>query len=366
MRVEGKFDVLGPNASGGDNAGITYHGDETAARMKNNWPRSIEFQMRQIETGAAFSIQHVTFDTKVTGNSYNQNGTAVKVCETGCNARNYNGSLLISNGSGGKTRWLRYELVARGSDSAFHIVNDTVVFRLSNIRIYSDVTINKTPDGPWDHGQFGLQSEGALVKYRRWEIMEFPMGTPKGENYLHRFFLDAPVKGAAITANSTFTVKWRSLGNIPSVTLEYGVGASGAWQSMGTVTGNSSTYDWKVPASVTGDVRVRIFGPAWAGADSSNGTGVTGLDKRYPGSHEYRSPVAFSVEGKGEVASHIESYSRVEIRNIFGRAVRAFSIQRANLIWDRRDAQGAQVQSGIYFVRLLGNGARETFPISIF
>jgi hypothetical protein len=367
MRVEAKFDVLGANATGGDNAGITYHTDETAIRMSNNWPRSIEFQLRQIETGSAFSIQQVTFDIKANGNNYNPNGTLTTGCEAGCPNRNYNAVPRISNGSNGKTRWLRYDLTARGSDSAIHMVNDTIVLKLSNIRIFNDANrANKTPNGPWDHGGIGLQSEGALVKYRHWEIMEFHKDTPKGENYLHRFFLDAPAKSEAVPGGAAYAIKWRTLGTIPTVNIEYGTGATGAWTSVASNIANTGTYDWAVPASVTGQVRVRISGPAWAGADSSNGTGTSGIGAGHPSRRAVQNPISFSIEGKGEVLSDIGMYSRVEVLDVFGRSVRAMPVQGGNLIWNRRDAGGTKVQPGIYFIRLLGPGMEKTERSLIF
>ncbi len=367
MRVEAKFDVLGNNPSGGDNGGITYHTDETAIRMSNNWPRSIEFQLRQIETGSAFSIQQVTFDIKANGNTYNPNGAVTTGCEFGCPNRSYNSSPRISNGSNGVTRWLRYDLTARGSDSAIHMVNDTVVLKLSKIRIFNDATrANKTPDGPWDHGGIGLQSEGAMLKYRRWEMMEFHKDTPRGENYLHRFFLDAPAKGANVPGGATYTVKWRTLGTIPTVNIEYGTGATGAWTSAAASIANTGTYEWAVPSSVTGQVRVRISGPVWAGADSSNGTVPTNLGGGNPSRSVARNPISFSIEGKGVVLSDIGMYTRVEVRDVFGRSVRAMAVQGGNLIWDRKDAAGTKVQPGIYFIRLLGPGLEKTERSLIF
>ncbi|MEO7427530.1 MAG: family 16 glycoside hydrolase [Fibrobacteria bacterium] len=366
MRVEEKFDAAGASFNGG----LTYHTDETKSRMQNNWPRSIEFQMQQKEPGSAYSIQQLTFDTKVTGSNYNANGSAVTACETGplCNSRQYySNPNLKTAGSDGKPRWLRFELVVRGSDSAIHIINDTVVFRLSNLRVYNDKA-NNTPDGPVDHGGFGLQSEGALIKYRRWEVMEFPAATPKGENFLHRFFIDAPAKGgtATIAGGGSYTIKWRTLGTVPTVNIEYGTGASGAWQSVAANVNNTGTYDWAVPASVTGQVRVRISGPAWAGADSSNATGPTGIHSGNPRPGSSAHPITFSIEGKGQLISNIEMYAHLEIRDVFGREVRNFPIKDRNLAWDRKDAKGMTVQPGFYFLRLLGNGAEKTVRALIF
>jgi hypothetical protein len=367
MRVQAKFDVL----NGENNAGITYHTDETKTRFKNNWPRSIEFQLQQRWPGSAFSIQRATFDTRAVsqsnGSRYSENGELVEsVCKPDCGSDYHVSNPTISNGSNGVTRWLRYELVLRGSDSAFHIINDTVVFKLWNIRIYKD-TENNTPDGPYDHGGIGLQSEGALVKYRRWEIMEFPAGTPKGEHYLHRFFLDNPAKGtASIPGGSTYTLKWRTLGPIPTVNIEYGTSASGAWQSVASGIGNTGTYEWAVPASVTGPVRVRISGPAWAGADSSNTTGSSSIGRESPAPRPFGKSVSFSIEGKGEVLGNIEGASRVEICDVFGRLVRSLAVGGENIVWDRRDTQGAQVQPGIYFLRVLGPGRDRTARSLIF
>lgn len=360
MRVEAKFDVL----NGQNNGGINYHTDETKSRFKNNWPRSIEFQLQQMWPGSAFSIQRATFDTRAVSQSngarYSPTGVLVEsVCKPGCGSDYHASSPTISNGSNGKTRWLRYELVVRGPDSAIHIINDTVVFKLWNIRIYQD-TENKTPDGPYDHGGLGLQSEGALLMYRRWEIMEFPAGTPKGEHYLHRFFLDSPAKGSAtIPGGSTYTLKWRTLGKIPTVNLEYGTGASGAWQPMATGISNTGTHEWAVPASVTGPVRVRISGPAWAGADSSNATGTTGFGRGGSAPRAFLKPVSFSIEGQGEILNGLAGFTRLEVRDVFGRLVRSFAIGEENLVWDRKDARGARAQPGVYFLRMTGPGAEK-------
>ena len=98
--MEYRFDV----ASSGYNAGLLYGVDETKIRMQNNWPRGIEFQMQQSEPGALYSIQQVTADTRVTSGRYSPNGTAVKVCEYGCNARSYKGSVDIPSAIGTTAR----------------------------------------------------------------------------------------------------------------------------------------------------------------------------------------------------------------------------------------------------------------------
>jgi hypothetical protein len=354
MRVEQRFDALGSNFNGG----LTYHTDETVIRMQGsslatgNWPRSIEFQMQQHEPGAAYSIQQCTFNTKVNGGNYAQTGgTAVTTCETGCNARNYGPSPTIPEAANGSPRWLRFELVARGSDTAWHIINDTLVFKLWNIRIYND-KLNKTPDGPYDHGGLGLQSEGSPIKYRRWEIMEFPAGTPMTANYLHRVFVDHPDSGESLAPGQPFQIKWRTIGagDIPTVTIEYSTG-TGGWQSIAASAPNNGSYSWTVPTAPTSNLRVRISGPAWAKADSSraaNSIGPVSLNHN-PGLSR---AIAFTVDGEGTLFSDLQLFSQLEIVDVFGRLIRRFPVQaNKDLRWDLSDSQGRRVLPGLYFIR---------------
>jgi hypothetical protein len=361
-RVEQRFDVLGPN----NNAGLTYHTDETVGRMggnsltTGNWPRSIEFQMQQREPGAAYSIQQCTFDTRVNGGNYARTGgTAVTVCEFGCNGRNYGPNPTIPEAANGAPRWLRFELVARGSDTAWHYINDTLVFKLWNIRIFND-NANKTPNGPYNHGALGLQSEGSAIKYRRWEIMEFPAGTPMTANYLHRIFLDHPDSGETLAPGQPFQIKWRTIGaeDIPNVSIEYSTG-TGGWQSIAASAPNNGSYTWNVPNTPAANVRVRVSGPAWAWADSSraaNSIGPVSIN-RSPGLSR---AIAFTVDGEGTLFSDLRPYSSLEIADVFGRLIRRFPVAGdQDLRWDLSDSQGRRVLPGLYFIRARGAaGAR--------
>lgn len=367
-RVEQRFDALGAN----NNAGLTYHTDESVIRMQGsslatgNWPRSIEFQMQQHEPGAAYSIQQCTFNTRVNGGNYAQTGgTAVTVCENGCNGRNYGPSPTIPEGANGSPRWLRFELVARGADTAYHIINDTLVFKLWNIRIYND-KLNKTPDGPYDHGALGLQSEGSAIKYRRWEIMEFPAGTPMTANYLHRVFVDHPDSGETLAPGQPYQIKWRTIGatDIPTVNIEYKTG-TGAWQSIAASAPNNGSYTWNVPATPSSDVRVRISGPTWAWADSSRAANSIGTVSVNP-SHARSRAITFTVDGEGTLFSDLRSFSRLEIVDVFGRLIRRFPVEDdKDLRWDLSDSQGRHVLPGLYFFRAKGAAGESTAKILV-
>lgn len=113
-------------------------------------------------------------------------------------------------------------------------------------------------------------------------------------------------------------------------------------------------------------MRIRISGAAWVAGDSSNNPVTTGTGRGPLPEREYLRPLSFSISGVGVVSAHIEAYSRVEILDAFGRPIAEMDIQGESLIWDRKDGRGAPARPGIYFIRLSGNGARETVRAVIF
>ncbi len=353
VRVRYRFDAVGD----GNNAGLTYHNDESVPRMQNRWPRSIECQMKQNETGAAFSIQQVTFTTRVNGSSYTPTGgTVVHACEHDignyCVSRQYMGNPIIKPINGNQTRWTRMEVVVRGSDSALHIIDGTTVMRLWDIRIYNDG--NGTPDGPYGSGGLAVQAEGALISYRDWEIMEFPAETPMTAHYLHRLFLDNPREGVTLTANTPYQVRWRTIGSVPTVNLQYAIG-TGTWQTIATGVNNTGSYNWTVPNSPTTQLRLRVTAAAHVQADSSSGDNTITTTSGIIPARELRSLV-FMVEGRGIVLENIQQYLRVEILDAAGKAVYSSSVGDRDLRWDLTEASGAKAQPGIFFIRATGNG----------
>lgn len=263
MRVQYRFD-----GAGNLNAGFLYAVDESYPRMggdgttaKGNWPRSIECQMLQGDGGDAFSIQQVTFDTRVTNNRWDPNGKAIKVCEFGCDGRSFGASPDKADKPG--PAWNDMEVVVRGADTAIHIVNGKSVFKLWNIRITdkSGNTMSK-----WDSGAVGLEAESAPVHYRRWEIMELP---ESGPNFLNRVLVTKPTSKEEIQSGSTYTILWKSIGDFSTVKLRYQTKA-GEWKLISDSAPNSGTYSWPVPSEATDQLRIRIEGnSSWIQADSS-------------------------------------------------------------------------------------------------
>ncbi len=367
-RMEYRFDVATANY----NAGLLYGVDETKIRMQNNWPRGFEFQMQQSEPGSVYSIQQVTATTRATGGAYSPTGTVVQVCEYGCNARSYRGNPVIPSAVGTTTKWMRIELIQRGSDSAIHIVNDTVVMKIWNIRIFNDSTkktggtttsggatnSNLTPNGPYPSGALAVEGEGALINHRRWEVMEFPASTPMTENFLHRLVLTnrQPIRPAV---NTPVTILWRSIGTIPKVKLQYKMGA-GAWLPITDSTTNSGTFSWTSPATITDSLRFRISSYDYVIPDSTGTFSTTGI---HPGSKTFS---RFTLNNHGLTLLDIAAFKEAGITDVFGREVRVMPVNGNDFHWDFTDAKGTRVTKGLYFVRLKGNGFSQTFRVPVF
>lgn len=318
------------------NAGLLYHVDETYPRMQDNWPRGIEEQMLQGQGADAYSIQQVTFDTKITSGHWAVNGGAVKVCASGCNARNYAAYPRLDK----RTDWNDMEAIVRGKDSAIHILNGQEVFKLWNIRI----TDNSGKDiSPWDSGAIGLEAENAVVHYRRWEVMELPSAGP---HYLNRLFLDAPRAGETLPPGKAYAVKWRSIGDFKKVSLKYNDGAG--WKTLADSVDNTGSYAWTPPANIGASVRIEIM--AGAGYVRPDSSGAVNIAARVGG------PIpnagrAFAWRGSRLSLEGVPVSARLRIADVTGRLVREIpvGIGPDDLSWDGKDAAGRSVPPGFYF-----------------
>jgi hypothetical protein len=355
LRWESKYDAINANS----NSGMTYHMDEKAIRMQNNWPRSIEFQGKQSEIGSAFSIQQVTFTTNATGNegsNYSPTAPVKQGCEYGCNGRWYKGNPLIRPYEAATPtvpRWLRFHLIARGADSAIHIVNDTTVLRLWNIRIFNDSTrgtaSNMTPNRPWDHGGLGWQAEGAIVNYRRLEVMKMPASTPMNEHFLHRLFLDAPAGPVETMAPSAIELRWRSIGTIPKVKIEIR-DFNGPWNVVTDSTPNTGSYTWIPGTMHTGphSLNFRISSVDYVWGDSTDNP--TSISMAAPAGKTR----LFTVRAGVLTLPGLQGFSRVDIRDPAGRMIRSLPLGAEGLRWDLTDSRGAKVRPGLYLLQLTG------------
>lgn len=346
VRIQYRFET-----TGGLNAGLLYGIDETYPRMggdgttaKGNWPRSIECQMKQGEGADAFSIQQVTFDTKLTANHWDVNGKAATVCEFGCTGRSFNAYPRLDK----PTAWNSMEAIVRGKDSAIHVLNGQQVFKLWNIRI-TDKT-GKTLS-PWDSGAIGLEAEGAITHYRRWDVMELPA---TGPHYLNRLFLDAPRTSETVAPGKAYSVKWRSIGEFKKVALQYNDGS--AWKPIGDSVENNGSYDWNVPANIGSTIRFRISGPDYVRPDSAVSVTVsTRIQGPVPNAGR-----AFAWQGRLLRLDGIPASARLRITDVAGHLIREIPVGDAagDLTWDGNDAAGRKAPAGFYFAGVAGFGAR--------
>lgn len=169
------------------NAGILYHIDSAdwasshALGSKNAtvpyyvgaYVKSVELQMYRGDAGAFLGIMNiwVTADTKGDANhTYQAGGTPYTAIPS--NDLSPRRIYRSHNAAPNDTDWVLLEGIIHGADSVTHRVNGSVVMRGRNLLHNRGLSVNADPAGrvPMDRGHVGLQTEGAEVWYRNWEV----------------------------------------------------------------------------------------------------------------------------------------------------------------------------------------------------
>ena len=184
VRVEYKFGK-GQNSP---NAGLLYHidtedwkagqaygsRDQTVPYLAGAYCKSVEYQMYRGDAGAFLGIVNVwvTADTKGDGNhTWQAGGTPYTAYPSnGLAERRIYRSV---NAAPNDTDWVRFEGNIMGADSVTHKVNGTVVMKGRDLKHNRKLQITTKDDAeqtPMDKGHIGLQTEGAEVFYRNWEV----------------------------------------------------------------------------------------------------------------------------------------------------------------------------------------------------
>jgi len=151
-----------PRAFDKRDAGILYH----VTGPDLIWPRSVESQIQEGDTGDMFFVSGTGASTTVDPNvmlperQYLEGGEPYSQID----GRIVKGSTVDS-----LTDWNQTEIVVTGSESA-HIVNGTVVARMSDLSQPDPSDASRRV--PLDHGRILLQAEGAEVYYDQVEIKE--------------------------------------------------------------------------------------------------------------------------------------------------------------------------------------------------
>jgi hypothetical protein len=170
------------------NAGLLYHidsedwkpglaygsKDATVPYLSGAYVKSVEYQMYRGDAGAFLGIVNVwvTAETKGDGNHTWQAGGTLYTAypSNGLAERRIYRSM---NAAPNDTDWVRFDGTIMGADSVSHGVNGVVVMKGRNLRHNRKLQItgkNDTEQLPMDRGHIGLQTEGAEVYYRNWEV----------------------------------------------------------------------------------------------------------------------------------------------------------------------------------------------------
>jgi hypothetical protein len=168
---------FGRTGNTGDNAGMLYHVQRNSPLLGGLYPRSVEFQGQKRGIGETWTIGNVWVNIKVKSATarppqYSETGTEMSIGNA--QGRQCLGSSVPYQDG----QWNIMDLTVRGSDSATHTVNGTVVLRMRKMR-WSE------PDSPTDmshplaNGGISFQSEGAPVAYTHLMIMELDPQTGK-------------------------------------------------------------------------------------------------------------------------------------------------------------------------------------------
>lgn len=137
------------------------------------WPRGVECQVQEKDTGDIFTVHGTQVTTTV---DPNRTGSSPQFMEA------KDGGVALTQGGPGVTRiikstteekegWNTVEVIVRGADEFVHVVNGVVNNRGTDIR---QLDSNGKDWIPLEKGKILFQVEGAEVLYRNIEIKELP------------------------------------------------------------------------------------------------------------------------------------------------------------------------------------------------
>jgi len=154
-------------------AGVLYH----VVGKNEVWPRSLELQVEEDGTGDFLSVYGAQAKTTVDPESIG----IPKDGDARFREASEGGVPFVSGGpkvyrvyrypKAAREGWNTMELIVRGSESAVHIVNGTVVNRLTDLKQWDDDNEAWVPLG---EGKILFQAEAAEVFYRNIEIKRLP------------------------------------------------------------------------------------------------------------------------------------------------------------------------------------------------
>jgi hypothetical protein len=166
-----------PKMKAARDAGCLYH----AANDPVVWPRCVECQIQERDTGDCWVVHGAQLDTTVDPKSGGATplrfldaaqGGVVKTVASEKVIR------VVKSGNFETDGWNRVEVIVRGADEVEHIVNGHTVFKGRNLRT---MATDGKPSEPLTHGRILLQAEFGEVFYRNIEIQPIDSGPLKIE-----------------------------------------------------------------------------------------------------------------------------------------------------------------------------------------
>ncbi len=311
MRVQYRFgDNTGPN----DNAGLMYHLTEDFPRMNNNWPRSIECQMRKQETADAFSIQDVTYEVPVRPgtNQYEEGSNSTTTSWSGNHRQVYSLSHVGQNPYQDRT-WNDMEIIVRGSERAVHTAGGKKLLELFNIRVP-----NGNSETPWSKGKIALQAESAEIMYKNWEIMELP---ENGPDYLHKILVTSPNEDKEIQSGQSIAITWESIGEIENVNIEYSLDDGNNWDYVAENIENIGSHSW-TPSDIEGTgIKIRVSAEDYVMAGVAEGSVAISLSNQAPTAKKFHINIG---DIKNARFSQSEIPNKIEFYDVSGSLLHSF------------------------------------------
>ncbi len=165
-----------PRANSARDSGLLYH----VTGANSIWPRSIECQVQERDTGDCFTVMGTQVDTTadpkalaagtVRFQALSENGVQRTQGSSGI-------ARIVKSGNYEIDGWNTVEVIVRGSEEAVHIVNGHINFRATNLR---QLSVDGNKWVPLARGRILFQAEHSEVLYRNIEIQSLPEGPLHG------------------------------------------------------------------------------------------------------------------------------------------------------------------------------------------
>jgi Domain of Unknown Function (DUF1080) len=166
-----------PRAEQRRDAGLLYHlvGTDVV------WPRCIECQIQENDTGDCFTVRGTQVETSVEIVNIETPGGPKDLPrykpepDGGVRQTIGQGTIarIVKSATHEQDGWNTVEVIVRGSDKAVHIINGHTVFEAANLR---QLDTNNKAWAPLTKGRIALQAEFAEVLYRNIEIRPLAEG----------------------------------------------------------------------------------------------------------------------------------------------------------------------------------------------